>query len=119
MYGLVSVESAAPGMAFDLHASAPLLWLACAVSGIHSIIATRRAPRWPSHAQGRAAMAGAAKALEMGPKERAMYLRRRLGPEPQGGPEEEASTIAGPTPGALRTWLRQVTLTLKVLYKPH
>lgn len=37
-----------------------------------------------------------------------MYLRRRLGPEPQGGPEEEASTIAGPTPGALRTWLRQV-----------
>lgn len=53
-------------------------------------------------------MAGASAALEMGPKERALYLRRRLGPEPLGGPEEEASTIAGPTPGALRTWLRQV-----------
>lgn len=53
-------------------------------------------------------MAGAAAALDMGPKERAMYLRKRLGPAPLGGPEEEASTIAGPTPGALRTWLRQV-----------
>jgi len=53
-------------------------------------------------------LAPAATALEMSPKERAMYLRRRLGPEPLGGPEEEASTLAGPTPGALRTWLRQV-----------
>ena len=60
--------------------------------------------------QGRAALAGAAAALGMGPKERAMYLRKRLGPEALGGPEEEASTLAGPTPGALRTWLRQVGL---------
>lgn len=59
-------------------------------------------------AQGREAMAGAAAALDMGPKERAQYLRRRVGVEPLGGPEEEASTLAGPTPGALRTWLRQV-----------
>ena len=53
-------------------------------------------------------MAGAAAALDMSPKERAIYLRRRLGPAPPGSPEEEASTIAGPTPGALRNWLRQV-----------
>ncbi|KAK9833279.1 hypothetical protein WJX81_002345 [Elliptochloris bilobata] len=62
--------------------------------------------------QGRAALAGAAVALDMGPREHAMYLRKRLGPEPLGGPEEEASTLAGPTPGALRTWLRQVRESL-------
>lgn len=68
----------------------------------------REAGRISGAVQGREALAAAATALEMSPKERAMYLRRRMGPEPLGGPEEEASTLAGPTPGALRTWLRQV-----------
>lgn len=48
----------------------------------------------------------------MGPKERAVYLRRPL---PKGrhaaeqSGEEEAGTVAGTNAAALRAWLRQVS----------
>ena len=50
-------------------------------------------------------------AFGMGPKERAVYLRR---PVPKGrqvveqSGEEEAGTVAGTNAAALRAWLRQV-----------
>ena len=52
-------------------------------------------------------------AFLMGPKERAVYLRRPL---PKGRHaaeqcgEEEAGTVAGTNAAALRAWLRQVTV---------
>ncbi len=51
-------------------------------------------------------------AFLMGPKERAVYLRRPL---PKGrhaaeqSGEEEAGTVAGTNAAALRAWLRQVS----------
>ena len=53
-------------------------------------------------------------AFGMGPKERAVYLRR---PVPKGrqvveqSGEEEAGTVAGTNAAALRAWLRQVTMS--------
>lgn len=52
-------------------------------------------------------------AFGMGPKERAVYLRR---PVPKGrqvveqSGEEEAGTVAGTNAAALRAWLRQVVM---------
>lgn len=51
-------------------------------------------------------------AFEMGPKERAVYLRK---PVPKGrhaaeqAGEEEAGTLAGTNAAALRAWIRQVS----------
>ena len=53
-------------------------------------------------------------AFGMGPKERAVYLRR---PVPKGrqvveqSGEEEAGTVAGTNAAALRAWLRQVAIS--------
>lgn len=58
-----------------------------------------------------ASLQGVRSAFLMGPKERAVYLRR---PVPRGrqvveqSGEEEAATVAGTNAAALRAWLRQV-----------
>lgn len=63
------------------------------------------------HVQTLASLQSVRSAFVMGPKERAVYLRR---PVPKGRQvveqtgEEEASGIAGTNAAALRAWLRQV-----------
>ena len=50
-----------------------------------------------------------AAALEMGPRERAMYLKQpRRAPAALQYEEAADATLAGPSAGALRSWLRQV-----------
>ena len=58
-------------------------------------------------AQARKHLAPVEAALNMGPKERALYLKQSVGSMAANLEEEEAATLAGVTPSALRSWLRQ------------
>ena len=68
----------------------------------------------PSIAQGEALLQEAAGALQMGARERAMYLRQKRGKASGDAAitEEEEATIAGNNVAALRSWIRQVFCTL-------
>ncbi len=52
-----------------------------------------------------------AAALEMGPREKALYLKHRAKAAAAAQSDEEvASTLAGSTPAGLRTWIRQACI---------
>jgi len=55
-----------------------------------------------------AALAGVAAALEMGPREKALYLKQRNRSPAAHTEEEVEATLAGTSPASLRSWLRQV-----------
>lgn len=57
--------------------------------------------------QGRDTLARVGNALEMGPIERALYLKKSKSTAVQ-SEEEVVSTLAGSNPAGLRSWLRQV-----------
>jgi hypothetical protein len=60
-----------------------------------------------------------AAALEMGPREKALYLKHRAKAAAAAQSDEEvASTLAGSTPAGLRTWIRQARL-LSSLHPSH
>ena len=60
--------------------------------------------------QGQGTLQPVAAALEMGPRERAMYLKQpRRAPAAAQYEEAADATLAGPSAGALRSWLRQVS----------
>lgn len=63
--------------------------------------------------QGAALLQEAAPAVQMGPRERAIYLRQLTKGRQTGDVailEEEGATIAGSNVAALRSWLRVVRL---------
>ncbi|BDA43725.1 Exportin-5 [Coccomyxa sp. Obi] len=56
-----------------------------------------------------AALSEVSTALEMGPREKALYLKNRAKAAAAAQSDEEvASTLAGSTPAGLRTWIRQM-----------
>ncbi len=63
-------------------------------------------------AQALARLSEVSAALEMGPREKALYLKNRAKAAAAAQSDEEvASTLAGSTPAGLRTWIRQVDTT--------
>lgn len=60
--------------------------------------------------QSRAALAAASSALDIGPKEKALYLKKSVKDAPAQAGESDSTTIGGNSQASLRSWLRQVSL---------